>query len=81
VNAPHLTPATVREIMDLAAAIKRDEAFIKHALLDAARAGDCRTVVEIVTLWRTRPSSWVAAMIEESRQPHSSSRRRGRGRS
>ena len=78
-KAPELTPATARQIMDLSNAINRDEAFIKQALLDAARAGDCRTVIKIVTLWRTRPSSRVAAMIEVSLQPRSSSRRRERG--
>lgn len=78
-NAPNLTPATARQIMDLAAVIERDEAFIKQALIDLARAGDCHSVIKFTALWQTRSSSWVAARIEASLRPSSKPRRRGRG--
>lgn len=54
-NPPNLTPATARQIMDLASAIERAEAEIKQVLLTAARAGDCATVITVLDRWQTCP--------------------------
>lgn len=70
-NAPKLTPATAREIRDLAAAIDHAEAKIKRVLLTATRAQDCGTIIKVLNRWQNRPVTEVLTGIA----PDASSRR------
>ncbi len=42
-------------LLDIATEVEADEARIKQEILDAARAGDCGTVITIVEQWLTTP--------------------------
>lgn len=50
-----------RALLDVAAAVEADETQIKQQILDAARAGDCGTVIDIVQKWLTEPPAEVLA--------------------
>lgn len=68
-NDVQLTPVSVREIVRLADEIERSEAAIKSAILSAARAGDCATVITIVTRWQTCPVTDVLESIKIPAEP------------
>ena len=46
-------------LLDIAAEVEGDETRIKQQILEAARAGDCGTVIAIVEKWLTHPPAEV----------------------
>lgn len=46
-------------LLDIAAEVESVEARLKQLILDAARAGDCDRVIEIVEKWLDRPPAEV----------------------
>ncbi len=53
--------ALANALLDAAAEVERHEAAIKQAVLDAARAGDCARVIDILTRWQSMPAAEVLA--------------------
>ncbi len=53
--------AFARTLLGIAAQVEADESAIKQAILDAARAGDCARIIDIVTRWQTSPPAEVLA--------------------
>jgi len=73
-DIPRPIPAfvTTREILDLAAELEADEAEIKRRILDAATAGDCATVKDIVAAWLVASPAEILArlrMRKDARPP------------
>ena len=58
---PDAAPVFARTVFDIAAQVEAAETQIKQALIDAARAGDCDRVIDLVTRWQTCPSCEVLA--------------------
>jgi hypothetical protein len=50
-----------RAVLAVAAEVEAAEAAIKQAILDAARAGDCARVIDLVARWQTTPPGEVLA--------------------
>ncbi len=46
-------------LLDIAAEVEADETRLKRHILDAARAGACDRVIEIVEKWLTSPPAEV----------------------
>lgn len=55
-----LSDTSARSILDLAAAVERDERRIKLALLSLARAGDGRAAAQLLERWLREPPSDIA---------------------
>jgi len=63
----------VRSVLTIAAEVEQAENAIKDAILEAARAGDCAAVIDIVTRWKTRPATQVLARDGHMQKPGRSS--------
>lgn len=48
-------------LLDVAHEVEADELRLKHAIRDAARAGDCNTVLALIEGWLTSPPAEVLA--------------------
>lgn len=55
--------AITRSVLDIAAEVEKAEANLKAAILDAASAGDCQAVIDIVGRWIKEPVVDVAAAL------------------
>lgn len=60
---------SARRILELAAKVEAAEADIKAAILAAARAGDCGTVVAIMERWNSMPTGEVLAGLSLQHDP------------
>jgi hypothetical protein len=56
-----MTDRLPQVLLDLASEVEANEARLKRHILDAARAGDCDTVINIVEQWLTSPPAEVLA--------------------
>ena len=48
-----------KTLLDIAAEVEADETRLKRHILDAARAGDCGSVITIIEQWLTSPPAEV----------------------
>ena len=60
-TTPDGTPAFARAVLAAAAEVEAAETNIKAAILDAAKAGDCTRIIDIITRWTNGPATEVLA--------------------
>jgi len=60
-TAPDGSHAFARALLAAAADVEAAETSIKRAILDAAHAGDCRRIIDIMTRWQNIPATEVLA--------------------
>jgi hypothetical protein len=56
---PNPPDSFARTVLDVAAQVEAAETLIKQAILDAAQAGDCGRIIDIVTRWQRLPAAEV----------------------
>jgi hypothetical protein len=72
---PDGTPAFARAVLAAAAEVEAAENNIKSAMLDAAKAGDCARIIDIITRWTNGPATEVLAHACGSEQKEGESAR------